>query len=276
MRKFIASLCVSIFSESCGTDRNNPGLPSETEPVQEGDAASANSDSASYSEDTEYHSLPVESVGRTIIYTPQEEAKKGLAFANCSRSYQVSTFANPFLAGMPNYSEIVYTNSINKSPENSPVQIVAIDTACMLPGNTIYFKVDGKISFGQLPGQEADADGQSDKIVRHALGNVNHIAMTNAPFGSLVAVFLDDTPTQNRTTTPPRLRFGSEINRNFKILEPTVGQIFFIGDGKDSVGNLQAFLVPQGATRLYVATMAEYELNINFGQLTVEALWLKP
>jgi hypothetical protein len=39
---------------------------------------------------------------------------------------------------------------------------------------------------------------------------------------------------------------------------------------------MQAFVVPQGATRLYVAIMDEYEWNNNVGRLTVTTSWLKP
>ena len=47
-------------------------------------------------------------------------------------------------------------------------------------------------------------------------------------------------------------------------------QIFFIGDGVDSKGMRQEFVVPAGATRLYVATWDFFEWNNNSGTRTVK------
>jgi len=91
---------------------------------------------------------------------------------------------------------------------------------------------------------------------------------TKAP-GELVGVFLtDDQP--DRTGAPPKLDFSSAQSRDFDKLEPQVKQIFFIGDGLNSAGKRQEFIVPPGATRLYLATWDFYEWNNNSGQRTVK------
>ena len=53
---------------------------------------------------------------------------------------------------------------------------------------------------------------------------------------------------------PPTLNFGT-IGTDFSDLSPVVNQSFFIGDGITSTGQVQQFLVPDGATRLYLGFM---------------------
>jgi hypothetical protein len=219
---------------------------------------------------------PVSSSTDTIIYTPTEEPKKVPMLADCTAPYQVTATTNPFLAGMPANSAIAYPNSTDRAPRNSPLQIMPSDAPCMEAGRALYFKVDGRIAFGDMPGQDSNADGQNLKVVQHTLGHVNRIAMVSAPINSLIGIFLDATPTNQKTTTAPSLDFKAADKRNFKMIAPAIGQIFFIGDGKDSAGAMQAFVVPPGATRLFVAIMDQYEWNNNVGRLTVKASWLKP
>ncbi len=268
-------LCVWILAASCGSERNNPEMPNEDEPVGSPNAAEADAEVFD-GQNTQNTDFPIETDAGTIINPPQEDSRSESEPINCSRSYEVSASTNPFLAGMPDASIIDYTSGSDKAPVNSPVQLLPGNVECMKPGNYLYFKVDGKISVGDPAGGQVSADGLSTLIVTHKLGNVNHIAATNAPMGSLIGVFLDDTPTPTRITTPRSLRFGRENLRNFKMLAPDLGQIFFIGDGKDSIGAAQAFLIPPGGTRLFVATMDADHWNNNFGKFTVQASWFKP
>jgi hypothetical protein len=94
--------------------------------------------------------------------------------------------------------------------------------------------------------------------------NENGIADVTAPINALVGVFLtDDAP--NLTSAPSNLDFSTAASRDFGTLKPELKQIFFIGDGLDSKGNKQNFVVPKGATRLYLATWDFYEWNNNDG-----------
>ena len=45
--------------------------------------------------------------------------------------------------------------------------------------------------------------------------------------------------------------------------------MFFIGDGRTTSGTVQQFIVPPGATRLFIGKMDGYEWNNNFGTSTV-------
>jgi hypothetical protein len=257
----------------------NPPLPEEYFPevqAQPEDTGIRSEDISVLGSVNVERNRPVEGSSDTIIYTPAEEPKKVPVLTDCTPQFQINSATNPFLAGMPNNSTIAYPNSTDRAPRNAPVQVMPTDAQCLQAGQALYFKVDGRIAFDDNAGQQSNADGINTKVVKHTLGSVNRIAMTNAPINSLIGIFLDATVPNQRPNVAPSLDFGTAEKRDFKTLAPALGQIFFIGDGKDSGGTMQAFVVPQGATRLYVAIMDEYEWNNNVGRLTVTTSWLKP
>lgn len=109
-----------------------------------------------------------------------------------------------------------------------------------------------------------DADGNTGWIVSNLKGNENGIANLKAPINSVIGVFLDDNvPPNNRY--PHALDFSTASSRDFTTLKPQLRQPFFIGDGRTSTGEVQQFVVPQGATRLFIGTMDGWEWNNNIG-----------
>ena len=89
----------------------------------------------------------------------------------------------------------------------------------------------------------------------------------NAPLSSLVGVFLSDAQ-PNTLPAPAALDFAVGSGINFLTLSPLLQQVFFIGDGLTDTSIRQQFLVPLGATRLYLGTMDGYEWNNNSGSLS--------
>ena len=80
-------------------------------------------------------------------------------------------------------------------------------------------------------------------------GGISGIRKDNA-FGFLVGVFINDSaPTGSE---PSALDFTN--NTSFAELSPELNQTFFIGDGLtgSGLGNIQRFLVPEQATRLFL------------------------
>jgi hypothetical protein len=69
------------------------------------------------------------------------------------------------------------------------------------------------------------------------------------PQGALAGVFLTDAiPVSG---APSALNFNPEaLGSEFSVLNPSIGQVFFIGDGKTAGGEFQTFIAPEGATRL--------------------------
>jgi hypothetical protein len=79
-----------------------------------------------------------------------------------------------------------------------------------------------------------------------AFGGISSYA---GPQGPLVGVFLDDSVPSG--VAPSGLDFTpTGLGIDFASLTPTIGQVFYIGDGKTSGDVFQTFVAPAGATRL--------------------------
>ncbi|WP_431267801.1 hypothetical protein [Dankookia sp. P2] len=70
----------------------------------------------------------------------------------------------------------------------------------------------------------------------------------------LVGVFLDGHEQDAGHHAPATLDFTS-IGENFASLAPALDQPFFVGDGLDSAGHTQAFLVPDAARILVLGVL---------------------
>ncbi|MDB5328415.1 MAG: hypothetical protein JWM57_3984 [Phycisphaerales bacterium] len=102
-------------------------------------------------------------------------------------------------------------------------------------------------------------------------GAESRISNVHAPLNSVIGVFLDDKQPNKTTGTPAALDFSSSASRDFATLSPKLKQPFFIGDGRDASGDVQQFIPPAGATRLFIGTMDEYEWSNNVGGFYVTA-----
>lgn len=117
------------------------------------------------------------------------------------------------------------------------------------PGAEFTIQASGRINY--YGGPEAEGylpDGDSSTADIFAFGGISGYY---GPAGALAGVFLDDNIPNG--TPPDRLDFTNEgLGHNFDRLQPGLGQVFFIGDGANSVGVRQVFLAPPGATRLFI------------------------
>ncbi len=181
---------------------------------------------------------------------------------------------NPFLAGMPRGSVASLNNPHNSpdyagsswSPKQSPVLVNLTLTA----GQPIQFATISGSSGNDPNGSGYQPDGNTSTIVHNYDNNENGIADMSAPINSVVGVFLDDNQPNLSAAPSTNLDFSTASSRDFTVLQPQLKQIFFIGDGKTSGGVTQQFIVPQGATRLYIANWDAYEWNNNSGYRTIQ------
>jgi Flp pilus assembly protein TadG len=180
--------------------------------------------------------------------------------------------ANPFLAGMPP-GTLASPNNPHNSPDfagtkNNPRQSPETVGMRIIPGSVLQFDgIDGVMRHDPNLAYY-QPDGQLNSIGRNTNGPEHGISDIKGPINALVGVFLtDDQP--NMTPAPETLDFSSPGSRDFRELRPKLKQVFFIGDGKDSRGVRQDFIVPQGATRLYLASWDFYEWNNNAGYRNV-------
>lgn len=176
--------------------------------------------------------------------------------------------ANPWLAGMPDGSAIMYGNATDTAPAQSPTLVSGISLA---GGAVVFSNATGGVHNGSLcPDVCYGPDGRifhGQSFVKHEGGAVNGIAGVWAPMNALLGVFLDDT--QPDLLTPPAELDFQTVGLDFLSLAPTLRQVFFVGDGFTSSGTQQQFVIPVGATRLFLGTMDGNEWGNNSGTINV-------
>jgi hypothetical protein len=174
--------------------------------------------------------------------------------------------ANPYLSGMPNGSTCCGGDS---APAQSPVQVTGLT---FVPGSTLTFNVTGSVNF--VPGPSGDPP---DGGVSASTPANNGISGASWPANALVGVFLDNSlPTA--ALAPADLNFSTPGSRSFTSLSPALKQAFFIGDGLsgNGTGAVQTFVVPTGATRLFLGTSDGVGWFNNSGSFTVTATAAAP
>jgi hypothetical protein len=111
-----------------------------------------------------------------------------------------------------------------------------------------FTNVTGSVKMGN-PTAPCGPDGGN---FGYAIASYNGIAGIDAPvIGYLAGVFLD----ANEPTDPPPASLNFNLNalgRDFETLSPQIAQVFFIGDGLTASENVQEFIVPPTATRLFL------------------------
>lgn len=169
--------------------------------------------------------------------------------------------SNPYLAGMPNGTTCC-------SGDSAPAQSPVLFTGALTPGSTLTFTVTGSVSHlggvATLP-PDGDAGGVASSPSNHG------IATYSGPVDALVGVFLDASlPTSS--AAPTGLDFtGAGLGTAFPTLSPALKQVFFIGDGRtgNGSGSVQTFVVPAGATRLFLGTSDGFGWFNNSGSFVV-------
>jgi len=167
-----------------------------------------------------------------------------------------------WLAGMPNGST-ASTNDV--APAQSPVLVPGLSLSA---GGVLTFSSSGSVANGPLL-TLVGPDGDPTWWISHDAGAENGISDVNSQINALMGVFLGSSQ-PNLALAPTMLDFAV-IGLNFASLSPELKQVFFIGDGLTGTGSgaMQTFIVPAGATRLFLGTMDGYEWNNNIGEFNV-------
>jgi hypothetical protein len=164
--------------------------------------------------------------------------------------------SDPYLAGMPSGSTCCSGDS---APTNSPVLATGVT---LTPGALLTFTVTGSVdNSGFTPTLTPDGGGVISTPAN------NGISGATWPINALVGVFLDASQ-PNLSAAPADLNFTTT---SFTTLSPLLKQAFFIGDGRSGTGTgtVQTFVVPSGATRLFLGTSDGFGWFNNSGSFTV-------
>jgi len=178
----------------------------------------------------------------------------------------VPGLANPWLAGMPPGST---ADGGDAAPAQSPAQVPDL---ALSAETAVSFTVTGGVG-AHTARQPAPPDGGSNAeglwILDHRAGAENGIATLRAPIESLLGVFIGSEQ-PSLSPSPAGLDFSTPASRDALVIRPQLKQVFFIGDGLASAGANQYFVVPSGATRLFLGSMDAFAWNNNIGSFTVE------
>jgi len=180
----------------------------------------------------------------------------------------VPSTSNPWLAGMPSGTVANPGNPHNNpdyAPSASPQQVNGVP---LVAGQSLTFDSinGGANNFNSTT--LYTPDGNTGWIVNNFGGAEHGKSNLTAPINAVIGVFLDDQQPDLAGPVPSNLDFSTAASRDFDSLSPQLRQPFFIGDGRKDDGSVQTFVVPPGATRLYIGTMDGYEWNNNVGGYT--------
>jgi hypothetical protein len=181
----------------------------------------------------------------------------------------VSGQGDPWLAGMSSGSGSVSDG--DTAPSQSPPMVMNVT-----PGTVLTFtNVSGAVKHD--PTLSADnANGNTSQIYSHNMDDPlnepavqNNIGNISAPIDSLIGVFLTNNAPNTQSAPTATLDYTNQSTRDtinttgLQTQEP-----FFIGTGATSTGSTKYYVVPPGATRLYLGVMDGHQWSNNSGSFT--------
>lgn len=167
-----------------------------------------------------------------------------------SNNVTVPGVADMWLAGQPAGTILNGGYPQNDvAPANSPV--LASTGLNMTAGSFLTFAVTGITDYGGCASPSPDGGGACGiGPTGPALG----ISSVTAPLNALIGVFVDNNVPGG--VAPAGLDFTSGAARSAATISPLLNQVFFIGDGLTGTGSgaVQQFVIPAGATRLFLGS----------------------
>jgi hypothetical protein len=179
-------------------------------------------------------------------------------------SYTVSSLTDIWLASQPDSTTVSGYFGSDTAPANSPVFVSVTGGATLTFSASGSTSVDGS-NFGGPDGAAAypDESGFSPAPASNTY---------KGPADALIGVFLTNAVT-DVANGPASLDYTQSAYTSQLTYTPGLNQIFFIGDGLTGTGSgsIQGFVVPTGATSLYLAVADSIGSSSgNVGELTVD------
>lgn len=167
----------------------------------------------------------------------------------------LTTAAGPALADTVDGTAVIYAAGTQSSLASSAGGTAPVAVAITSGTSYFTFTATGSVVLNNGTGNNSNnPDGVGAAVTSSSntgAGSISGITAPNA--GYLVGVFIGaGGPTG---AAPTSLNFTSSgIGTSFTSLDPTLDQVFFIGDGLtgNGSGSTQDFYVPAGATTLYL------------------------
>ena len=189
----------------------------------------------------------------------------GSATANSTVTGQ----GDPWLAGMPSGTQ---ASDLDTAPAQSPPMVMNV-----VPGTVLTFtNVSGGVKNDpSLPNDTADGDASqlhshNDDDPLGEPGVQDNIGNIISPINAMLGVFLTNNAPNTQPAPTVERDYSTQAARDQQTFSDIqLQQPFFVGDGQTSSGTVQTFVVPQGATKLYLGTMDGHQWSNNSGSFSV-------
>ena len=174
--------------------------------------------------------------------------------------------ADVWLAGQANGTVLQGIYALyDVAPANSPV--LASTGLNMTAGSYLTVSASGATNYNGCLATSPDGTGCGNFSTNAPYFG---ISTYSGPIDALIGVFIGSgTP---GGTAPAGLNFSTVASQSQATLSPQLNQVFFIGDGLTGTGSgsVQQFVIPAGATRLYLGSSDGAGANYNnSGSFTV-------
>jgi large repetitive protein len=191
--------------------------------------------------------------GRICATDPDGDALTFAGTANLATTVDLPPNAHPWLAGRPDGSSV----SGGTAPADRPVLAATDDF--FAEGDALTFVASGNVGTDSAVYGPEGFETTTNFAARDGFSGLR------APWSAPVGVFLSDAA-PDPAATPPDLDFSATgLGEDFPSLSPALQQPFLIGDGRTPNGIVQEFVVPPGATRLFVGVMDDNAWSTNIG-----------
>jgi hypothetical protein len=210
--------------------------------------------------------------GLGLVHTSCDVSASSIAALTpaTSTTLTVPSTSDPWLAGMPAGSTASYDDT---APAESPPLAMNVT-----PGATMTFtNVSGTVTNNAATSPYETADGLESYVIDHNFDSPNgqpavqnNVGDIYAPINSLLGLFLTSNAPNTQTAPTVVRNYSTSAAQNANnYTDIQLQQPFFIGTGQANGTTTQTFLVPQGATRLYLGTMDGHEWENNSGSFSV-------
>lgn len=157
------------------------------------------------------------------------------------------------------YNAFFSGGGTDRFPANQPQRV----ELSLQVGQAIQITATGEVNLDVRSASRLTVSGPSGATESYLLRADRDIEGIRAKWGSLIGVFLPDQP---RSKDFLVANYVSAVE-HVELLEPVLQMPFLIGDGRTPTGAIRTFIVPRGATRLYLGIL-DGPVSDNSGEFT--------
>jgi hypothetical protein len=174
--------------------------------------------------------------------------------------------ADLWLAGQPSGGSV--TGTFGTDTVLAEAAVLASTGLNLTAGSYLTVTASGGTNYNGC----ADTTPDAGACGLFSTGPAFGLSTFNGPPNALIGVFINGNVPSNSNTSPVGLDFTTVAAQSAAVIAPQLNQVFFIGDGLTGTGSgaVQHFIIPAGATRLFLGSADSVGANYNnTGSFTV-------